>query len=106
MGSMYMISMIEKLLPSSIQHQWVRKAQQVLTSLIHTDCAKRLGLHGKEIFLDITKVGNQKETVNSRMYDVPFVDLEGNACCISACGIDELTASVEEAHIFGVPMGQ
>ena len=41
-------------------------------SLICSDCAKRLGLHGRKVTLDITKVRNQKETVNSHMYDVPL----------------------------------
>lgn len=67
-------------------------------SLIRTDCAKRLGLHGREVVLDITKVGNQKETVKSHMYDVPLEDLEGNTWCISACGIDEVTAPVKEVN--------
>lgn len=67
-------------------------------SLIRTDCAKRLGLHGREVILNITKVGNQKETLNSYMYDVPLVDLAGNAWCVSACGIDEVTAPVEEVN--------
>ena len=67
-------------------------------SLIRSDCAKRLGLHRRKVTLDITKVGNQKETVNSHMYDVPLVDLDGNTWCISACGIDEVTSPVEEVN--------
>lgn len=46
----------------------------------------------------MTKVGNQRETINSYMYDVPLVDLNGKVWCISACGIDEATSPVGKVN--------
>ena len=68
-------------------------------SLITHQKAKELGLKGRDIHISITKVGNSLETVASKEYVVPVVDMYGVEWKITACGIDEITAPVDKVNM-------
>ena len=49
--------------------------------------------------ITITKVGNSLETVSSKEYVVPVIDQDGVKWEITACGIDEITAPIDEINM-------
>lgn len=63
--------------------------------LITHQRTKELGLKGRDVHITIINVGNTMETVSSKEYVVSVVDRVGVKWEITACGIDEITASVE-----------
>ncbi|XP_068200399.1 uncharacterized protein [Palaemon carinicauda] len=68
-------------------------------SLITHQKAQELGLNGRDVQITITKVGNKTETVSSKEYTVPVVDIYGVKWEIIACGIDEITTPVEKVDM-------
>lgn len=68
-------------------------------SLTTQRAARRLGLVGKEITLTLTKVGNSCQTVCSKEDVVPLYDKSKNEWKVRACGIEEVTASIDFAHV-------
>ena len=68
-------------------------------SLITLRKAKELGLSGMAAKITIVKIGNVKETVNSRIYDVPIVDSSGNIELIKAYGIPQISSEIESIEI-------
>lgn len=72
-------------------------------SLITHRKAKELGLKGQEVYITVTKVGNNVETMLSEEYVVPIVDMDGVKWEITACGIHEITAPVDHVDMTVVP---
>ena len=68
-------------------------------SLITLRKAKELGLSGVVAKITIVKIGNVKETVNSRIYEVPIVDSSGNIELIKAYGIPQISSEIESIEI-------
>jgi len=68
-------------------------------SLITLRKAKELGLSGVVAKITIVKIGNVKETVNSRLYEVPIVESNGNIELIKAYGIPQISSEIESIEI-------
>ena len=68
-------------------------------SLITLQKAKELGLTGTCTSLTIVKIGNIKENVDSRIYDVPLVDSSGEVEMIKAYGIPQISSKIEAIEI-------
>ena len=71
-------------------------------TLITHRAAEKLNLEGIDVFITITKVGNEEQSCASKEYVVPLTDKRGRTWNIRAIGMDEITAdinptSVEEA---------
>lgn len=72
------------------------------TTLITHRAAQRLYLKGVDVYLTITKVGNECQSGPSKEYIVPVSDLNGKIWEIKAYGIDEITADVSPVSMHGV----
>lgn len=70
-----------------------------ITVITHS-LARKLGLSGKNVTLDITKVGNVTETYSTKEYEFPIVDKKGNVWHIRAYGMEEITARATEVNTF------
>jgi hypothetical protein len=68
-------------------------------SLITLRKAKELGLSGTSANLTIVKIGNVKETLNSRIYEVPIVDSKGEIEMFRAYGIPQISSEIEAIQI-------
>ena len=68
-------------------------------SLITHQKSRKLGLKGRDVQITITKIGNSLETVSSKEYVVPVIDQDGVKWEITACGIDEITAPIDEINM-------
>ena len=72
------------------------------TTLITHRAARRLNLRGVDVFLTITKVGNECQSGPSKEYVIPVSDLQGKIWEIKAYGIDEITANVSPIELHGI----
>ena len=72
------------------------------TTLITHRAAESLQLRGIDVYLTITKVGNDCHSGPSKEYVVPLTDLHGKIWEIKAYGIDEITADVSPTTLTGV----
>ena len=68
-------------------------------SLITHLAAARLGLRGDKVTLSIIKVGNDSTSFPTEEYKVPLLDLAGETWTVSAYGIDEITANLQQVDI-------
>ena len=71
------------------------------TTLIRHKTAKLLGLQGTDVFVTITKVGNETMSCESKEYVVPLVDRKGEIWHVNAIGMDEITSNVSDVSITG-----
>ena len=71
-------------------------------SMITFKKAKELGLNGKTIKINIIKVGADKETIDSRQYDVPIHDRYGNLEYFQAFGINKISTAIESTDVKAV----
>ena len=61
-------------------------------TLITNPLAKQLGLKGRTISLNVTKVGNVCNNFKTLEYNVPLNDCHGNIHNVRTCGISEITS--------------
>ncbi|KAK3884848.1 hypothetical protein Pcinc_010889 [Petrolisthes cinctipes] len=61
-------------------------------NLITNRMAKHLGLKGRSISLEVTRVGNVCSKFETLEYNVPLNDCHGNIHNVKACGISEITS--------------
>jgi len=69
--------------------------------------AKELGLIGRNVTIRIIKVGGVKETIESKVYDVPVHDESGVVEYFKVYGIQKISSSIEavETSMFAVMFG-
>ena len=72
------------------------------TSLITHRAAQRLNLKGVDVYLTITKVGNERQSGPSKEYVIPVSDLQGKIWKIKAYGINEITDNVSPIPLHGI----
>jgi hypothetical protein len=72
------------------------------TTLVTHRAAERLRLKGTDVYLTITKVGNDCQSGHSKEYVVPLTDRDGKVWEIKAYGIDEITADVSPTTLNGI----
>jgi len=68
-------------------------------SMITFSKAKQLGLSGVNAKITIVKVGGSRETLESKIYDVPLCDINGNIDIFQAYGIAQISSSIEAIEI-------
>ena len=68
-------------------------------SMITFQKAQILGLNGLKARINIVKVGGQKETIETELYDVPLYDMNGQPEIFKAYGIEQISSSIESANI-------
>jgi len=61
--------------------------------------AKELGLRGEKIKINIIKVGADRETIDSKLYEVPIHDRQGNLHYFKAFGISRISTAIESNDI-------
>ena len=71
-------------------------------SFITNTAAKAQKLRGTIIELSLIKVGAEKETIMTRKYKLPLIDLQGKQFSIEVYGIDKITSDVEKIDIDGI----
>ena len=81
-----------KVHPGYVNVLWDSGAQ---ISLITLNKAKELGLSGPKTKISIVKVGNIKETIDSRVYEVPIFDANGELETFKAYGIPQISSEIE-----------
>ena len=59
-------------------------------SLIKFSTANRLGLHGTDVLMTVTKVGGVKETIRSKKYTLQLLDKKQNVVDFIVYGIDKI----------------
>ena len=64
-------------------------------SMITFDKARAFGLSGVNAKITIVKVGGVRETIESRIYDVPICDKEGNFHIFQAYGIPQISSAID-----------
>ena len=64
-------------------------------SMITFKKAKELELTGVKTKITIVKIGGQKETVDSKLYEVPVHDTQGNVEVVKAYGINQISTAIE-----------
>ena len=64
-------------------------------SMITFTKAKEMGLTGTKTNITIVKIGCERETVQSKAYDVPVHDIQGNIEFFNAYGIDKISTPIE-----------
>ena len=65
----------------------------------HTPCSQQLNLVGIDVFITITKVGNEEQPCATKEYTVPLTDKRGNQWNIKAIGMDEITADINPTNV-------
>ena len=68
-------------------------------SMITFSKARQLGLSGVNARITIVKVGGARETIESKIYDVPLCDINGNIDIFQAYGIAQISSSIEAIEI-------
>jgi len=68
-------------------------------SMITFSKARSLGLSGVNARITIVKIGGVRETIESKIYDVPLCDKEGNIDVFHAYGISQISSSIEAIEI-------
>ena len=68
-------------------------------SFVTDEGARRLGLTGEHIYLNITKVGNVTDHVKSKKYIIPLIDNKGKHWDILAHGIGQVTGDVNHVNM-------
>ena len=81
-----------KVHPGNVNVLWDSGAQ---ISLITIKKAKELGLSGPKAKINIVKVGNIKETIDSKVYEVPIFDSNGELETFKAYGIPQISSEIE-----------
>ena len=81
---------------SSVNVMWDSGAT---VSMITFKKARNLGLNGSKARISIVKVGGQKETIETEIYDVPLYDTDGQQELFKAYGIDQISSSIESANM-------
>ena len=61
--------------------------------------AQILGLNGLKARINIVKVGGQKETIETELYNVPLYDMNGQPEIFKAYGIEQISSSTESANM-------
>jgi len=72
------------------------------TTLITHRAAQRLNLKGVDVYLTMTKVGNERQSGPSKEYVIPVSDLQGKIWKIKAYGINEITSNVSPIPLHGI----
>ena len=81
-----------KVHPGYVNTLWDSGAQ---VTLITIKKAKELGLSGQKARISIVKVGNVKETIDSKVYEVPIFDASGELETFKAYGIPQISSEIE-----------
>ena len=68
-------------------------------TLITHRAAKKLHLVGVDVFITITKVGNEQHSCASKEYILPLTDKQGRQWKIRAIGMDEITADISPTNV-------
>ena len=68
-------------------------------SMITFKKARHLGLNGSKARISIVKVGGQKETIETEIYDVPLYDTNGRQELFKAYGIEQISSSIGSADM-------
>ena len=68
-------------------------------SLITHKKARELGLSGTSASVTIVKIGNVRETINTRIYEVPIVDSNGEVEMFQAYGIPQISSGIEAIQV-------
>ena len=68
-------------------------------SMITFGKARQLGLSGVNARITIVKVGGARETIESKIYDVPLCDINGNIDIFQAYGITQISSSIQAIEI-------
>ena len=71
-------------------------------SLITFKKADQLNLTGEEISISVIKVGGEKETIPSYVYDLPLRDKSGKVIIFRVYGIDKISPDVKYISVKGV----
>ena len=67
-------------------------------SMITFKKARELHLVGAKTDITNVKGGGEKEVVNSKLYDVPIHDLNGNIEVLKAYGIKQISTSIDSVE--------
>ena len=67
-------------------------------SLITHRAARNLNLNGRNVTLEIIKIGNVSEIVNSKEYDLAIRDKNGKIWNVPCFGIDEITSTAPKMN--------
>lgn len=68
-------------------------------SMITYAAARKLDLKGLDVYMTLTKVGNQTKNIESKIYKVPLFDEDGNEWVIYTVGFDEITSEICEVNM-------
>ena len=68
-------------------------------TLVRQRKANELGLIGKDVRVTIVKVGNTTETINSKLYQVPVIDRDGEVEIFEAYGIPKISSAIERIDV-------
>ena len=71
-------------------------------SLITFKKANQLNLNGEKISIPVIKVGGEKETIPSYVYDLPLRDKSGKVIIFRVYGIDKISTDVKYISVKGV----
>ena len=64
--------------------------------------AEALGLIGNEVQITVTKVGGKQESMTSKSYLLPLIDLEGKMVAFKLYGIDQISTKVQVIKLDGM----
>ena len=68
-------------------------------TLITHYAAQRMNLKGTDVFITITKVGNESHSAASKEYIVPLIDKNQKQWSIRAIGMDEITSEISAVDV-------
>ena len=68
-------------------------------SMITFKKAKQLGISGSPAQISIVKVGGKKETINSKVFQIPLYDSEKNIEIFKAYGIEKISSSIQCTNV-------
>ena len=68
-------------------------------SMITFKKAKQLGISGSPAQISIVKVGGKKETINSKVFQIPLYDSENNIEIFKAYGIEKISSSIQCTNV-------
>ena len=65
------------------------------TALVTFDYAEKAGLEGVDCTLELTVVGDQQETLTTKIFVVPLIDRQGNQHDVCAFGMKRITSDMK-----------
>ena len=64
--------------------------------------AEALGLIGNEVQITVTKAGGKQESMTSKSYLLPLIDVEGKMVAFKVYGIDQISTKVQVIKLDGM----